>query len=156
MNEPAKPQLEQREVHYEGRVQGVGFRYRTLEIATSYAVTGFVQNLFDGKVVLVAEGVADELDRFLADIERQMHRNMRAYGYGSDRPRANSLVFRFATNNSLARRASEPNAVRQRTVGERLGSGRTRCAEFNVSEGLCSAAICFYSVFCRPGLRPFG
>lgn len=61
-------------VHFSGRVQGVGFRYTTREMAAGFAVTGFVQNLSDGCVLLVAEGTADELDRFLAALQRRMAR----------------------------------------------------------------------------------
>jgi acylphosphatase len=66
------PATERRTVHYAGRVQGVGFRYTVRQIAGSYAVTGFVQNLFDGRVRLVAEGELAELDGFLAEIAETM------------------------------------------------------------------------------------
>lgn len=68
--------LERRTVHYSGRVQGVGFRYSASRIARRYAVTGFVQNLPDGRVLLVAEGAADELDRFLGAIAERMSENI--------------------------------------------------------------------------------
>jgi acylphosphatase len=64
--------MERRRVHFSGRVQGVGFRYTTVAIARRHAVTGYVQNLSDGRVVLVAEGEAAELDRFLADLSETM------------------------------------------------------------------------------------
>jgi acylphosphatase len=53
-------------------VQGVGFRYTTREIAGGFDVVGYVQNLPDGRVLLVAEGEADELDAFLAAVQEQM------------------------------------------------------------------------------------
>ena len=43
-------------VLYSGNVQGVGFRYRTLVVAQGFAVNGFVRNLPDGTVEVVAEG----------------------------------------------------------------------------------------------------
>jgi acylphosphatase len=46
-------------------VQGVGFRYTTQRIAAAFAVTGYVQNLPDGRVRVVGEGEPAELDRFL-------------------------------------------------------------------------------------------
>jgi acylphosphatase len=56
-------------VYYSGRVQGVGFRYTAREVAIGFEVTGFVQNLPDGRVELVAEGEARELEDFLKGIE---------------------------------------------------------------------------------------
>lgn len=56
--------MERREIYYSGRVQGVGFRYTTLQIASGFRVTGYVENLPDGRVHLVAEGTSEELDRF--------------------------------------------------------------------------------------------
>jgi acylphosphatase len=67
---------EQRHIHFRGRVQGVGFRYTTRQIAGSFAVTGYVQNLADGRVLVVAEGDAAELDRFVAAIEEAMKGNI--------------------------------------------------------------------------------
>jgi acylphosphatase len=56
-------------VYFTGRVQGVGFRYTTREVATGFDVTGFVKNLPDGRVELVAEGNATELEEFLKEID---------------------------------------------------------------------------------------
>ena len=53
---------------YEGRVQGVGFRYTTVSIAGRFRVTGFVRNMPDGDVEMVAEGTEGELTAFLAAI----------------------------------------------------------------------------------------
>ena len=66
------PATERRTVHYTGRVQGVGFRYSVRQIAGSLSVTGYVQNLSDGRVRLVAEGEPAELDGFLAQIAETM------------------------------------------------------------------------------------
>lgn len=60
--------MERREVLYRGRVQGVGFRYTTQKVAARFDVTGFVQNLPDGRVLVVAEGQPREIDRFLQAI----------------------------------------------------------------------------------------
>jgi len=53
-----------RRVLYTGRVQGVGFRFTTQRVAAGYDVSGYVRNLSDGRVELVAEGREVELDRF--------------------------------------------------------------------------------------------
>ena len=63
-------------VTYSGRVQGVGFRYTAQHLAAGYAVAGHVRNLADGDVELVAEGEADEVERFLAAVARRMGPNI--------------------------------------------------------------------------------
>lgn len=71
VDHPNRPS-ERREVYYSGRVQGVGFRYAVRQVAAGYAVAGYVRNLPDGRVELVAEGAPRELDRFLAEIAERM------------------------------------------------------------------------------------
>jgi acylphosphatase len=62
---------------FTGRVQGVGFRYTTANIARGYDVTGYVSNLPDGRVELVAEGARRELDDFLREVRDYFHNNIR-------------------------------------------------------------------------------
>lgn len=59
-------------VYFQGHVQGVGFRYSTLEIARGYEVTGFVQNMNDGRVVIEAEGAQEEVKAFVAAVEDRL------------------------------------------------------------------------------------
>lgn len=59
-------------VLFAGAVQGVGFRYRTERVARGYEVTGYVRNLPDGQVELVAEGLRPEVERFLDAVEECM------------------------------------------------------------------------------------
>jgi len=60
-------------VYFSGHVQGVGFRFTTLHIARSYpSVAGFVKNLADGRVELVAEGPSDDIDLFLGEVIKTM------------------------------------------------------------------------------------
>lgn len=70
--------MERREIYYSGRVQGVGFRYTTLQIATGFRVTGYVENLPDGRVHLVAEGPPEELDRFTRAVLARLGHYIRA------------------------------------------------------------------------------
>lgn len=69
--------IEARRVVYSGRVQGVGFRYTARRIAQQHAVKGFVRNLDDGRVELVAEGAAGEIDGLLAEIAEAMSGHIR-------------------------------------------------------------------------------
>ena len=64
-------------IHFSGRVQGVGFRYTCCELAQTCAVAGYVMNLPDGRVKLVAEGDKMELDALLNAIKKRMSRNIR-------------------------------------------------------------------------------
>lgn len=59
-------------VLYSGRVQGVGFRYTTQALAADYAIAGYVRNLANGEVELVAEGEAEVVEAFLAAVAERM------------------------------------------------------------------------------------
>ena len=58
------------QVHYEGRVQGVGFRWTVKDLSREFDVAGPVKNLPDGRVEVVAQG--DEADAFLDAIRRSV------------------------------------------------------------------------------------
>jgi acylphosphatase len=64
-------------VYFTGCVQGVGFRYNTSSIARRYDVAGYVRNCPDGRVELVAEGSARELDEFLREVREFFSSNIR-------------------------------------------------------------------------------
>jgi acylphosphatase len=53
-----------------GRVQGVGFRFFTQDIARREGLTGIVRNLADGRVEVVAEGDDESLTRLEAALRR--------------------------------------------------------------------------------------
>ncbi|MGH8048331.1 MAG: acylphosphatase [Chthoniobacterales bacterium] len=57
-----------RQIFYEGRVQGVGFRYTVKNLARGFDVLGSVRNMPDGRVELLAGGEQDELEAFLESI----------------------------------------------------------------------------------------
>jgi acylphosphatase len=59
-------------VQYHGRVQGVGFRYTVQNLAEGYRITGYVRNLPNGDVEVVAEGSAEQVDKFLKAIAYRM------------------------------------------------------------------------------------
>ena len=58
--------------HFDGRVQGVGFRYTTQNLAMQYDVNGYVRNTNDGKVELVVEGPDDQMKHLLDDLKQRM------------------------------------------------------------------------------------
>lgn len=49
-----------------GRVQGVSFRYYTQRRAEELGLSGFVRNLWDGNVEVVAEGQRPAVEKLLA------------------------------------------------------------------------------------------
>ncbi len=62
---------------FSGTVQGVGFRYTTQQLARRFPVTGFVKNLPNGQVELVAEGEERKLQEFLADLKEEFQTYIR-------------------------------------------------------------------------------
>ncbi len=58
------------QVEVKGHVQGVGFRAFVSETAKKYQVTGTVMNRAEGSVEIVAQGEAEELTAFLADVKK--------------------------------------------------------------------------------------
>lgn len=67
-----KERVAHAKVYFSGHVQGVGFRYMTLQVAKGFEVRGSVKNLADGRVELEAEGEETELKRFVAEVEDQL------------------------------------------------------------------------------------
>jgi acylphosphatase len=65
-----------RHVHYSGKVQGVGFRATAAEIARDYPVTGWVKNLDDGRVELLAEGTEEAVEKFLEAVRKRWKDNI--------------------------------------------------------------------------------
>jgi acylphosphatase len=55
-------------VIFEGRVQGVGFRYTVKQLAMGFDVIGDVKNLPDGTVELNLMGEEEEVDEFIREI----------------------------------------------------------------------------------------
>jgi acylphosphatase len=53
-----------------GFVQGVGFRYFAIRSARRYGIVGYVRNLPDGRVEVVAEGSPQAMDAFKNDLEQ--------------------------------------------------------------------------------------
>jgi acylphosphatase len=54
-----------------GRVQGVGFRYTTANLAREFGVRGYVRNRSDGSVELVAQGAGADVEGLLTELDQQ-------------------------------------------------------------------------------------
>ena len=54
----------------EGRVQGVGFRYFVRQHVAALPISGWVRNLVDGRVELVAEGRQTDLESLLKTLRQ--------------------------------------------------------------------------------------
>ncbi|MDR1771695.1 MAG: acylphosphatase [Hungatella sp.] len=56
-----------------GRVQGVGFRFRTQQLARGLGLTGWVRNLDDGQVEMEVQGRDAEIDRLLDSLRKDRY-----------------------------------------------------------------------------------
>jgi len=60
------------QLKYSGYVQGVGFRWKALGIAESHGLTGYVENLPDKSVYIIAEGKEEDILAFMENIKTAM------------------------------------------------------------------------------------
>ena len=58
-------------IFFSGDVQGVCFRYRSFYIAQSLGLTGWVENLWDGRVEMEVQGSEVSIREMLARIQQQ-------------------------------------------------------------------------------------
>ncbi len=56
-----------------GKVQHVGFRYTAMYLARELYLTGWVKNLYDGSVLMEAQGGTAQLRKFLIQLKSQKH-----------------------------------------------------------------------------------
>lgn len=57
---------------YRGTVQGVGFRNTTQRLAERFSVAGYVRNLPNGDVEVVAQGEPNDVEEFLRAVSGRM------------------------------------------------------------------------------------
>ena len=55
-------------INFSGRVQGVGFRYTTKQLALGFDIVGSVRNREDGTVELDVMGDEEEVSEFITEI----------------------------------------------------------------------------------------
>ena len=58
-------------IYFSGDVQGVGFRFRSYYIAQSLGLTGWVENMWDGRVEMEVQGSESAIQELLARIRQQ-------------------------------------------------------------------------------------
>ncbi len=58
------------EITVKGRVQGVGFRYFVKKTAEKHGIKGYVKNLSDGNVFIVAQGEEFKINLFIEEIKK--------------------------------------------------------------------------------------
>jgi len=56
-------------IFYSGNVQGIGLRYTLWDIASGLKICGWVKNLNDGRVEVLAEAEEDTLNGFLSQVK---------------------------------------------------------------------------------------
>ncbi len=61
---------------FSGAVQGVGFRYSVRALALGLNINGWVKNLVDGRVELIAGGDSQNLSNFLEKINQEFKENI--------------------------------------------------------------------------------
>ena len=57
-------------VFFSGAVQGVGFRFTTQRFARELKVTGWVKNLSDGCVEMMAEGPRERIENLIYKLDK--------------------------------------------------------------------------------------
>ncbi len=60
-----------KQVIFEGRVQGVGYRYTVKDLSRGFEVCGWVKNLPEGSVELQVMGEKDEVESFIKEIAEE-------------------------------------------------------------------------------------
>jgi acylphosphatase len=60
-----------KQVIFEGRVQGVGFRYTVKDLSRGFDVCGWVKNLPEGTVELHVMGQSEEVESFIREIAEE-------------------------------------------------------------------------------------
>ncbi len=65
-------------IFYSGIVQGVGFRCATQRLARASDINGWVRNLSDGRVEILAEGSQENIQKMTSHIEDHFREAIRS------------------------------------------------------------------------------
>jgi acylphosphatase len=61
---------------FQGKVQGVGFRYAAKMLAGKYNLVGWVKNNDDGSVILVTDGLKNDIQSLIDSLQDGFHDNI--------------------------------------------------------------------------------
>ncbi|MEM9924040.1 MAG: acylphosphatase [Cyanobacteria bacterium P01_D01_bin.50] len=65
MSNPTQPKQIRAHAFISGKVQGVGYRYSTMNVATKLGLNGWVRNLPDSRVEAVFEGTPEVIEEMI-------------------------------------------------------------------------------------------
>ena len=68
--EHSEPELRRLYLHFEGEVQGVGFRWTARHVAEELELTGWVRNEPDGSVTMELQGTTNQIGTFFTLFDR--------------------------------------------------------------------------------------
>ena len=88
--------LKRVEAVYSGMVQGVGFRFTAQRLAEGLDIKGWVKNLPNGAVQLVAEGSEDNLHKLLGQLKTHFKDDIKNAGINWQEPTGKFSDFRVA------------------------------------------------------------
>ena len=60
-------------IYFSGRVQGVGFRYTAAFLARSLRLSGWVENLWDGRVEMEVQGELSDIRKLLIRLKGERY-----------------------------------------------------------------------------------
>lgn len=66
-------------IFVDGRVQGVGFRFRTWHYAERLGLTGWVRNLADGRVEMELQGAEEAMDKLFGYLREDQYIEIEEY-----------------------------------------------------------------------------
>ena len=85
--------IQRKRVFFSGRVQGVGFRYTTKQLSRQFSVAGWVRNRTDGRVEMLVEGPATEVNAFVDQILTRTHGQIVSFDKTSEDPQGDLQGF---------------------------------------------------------------
>ncbi|HUS51246.1 MAG TPA: acylphosphatase [Candidatus Paceibacterota bacterium] len=62
---------------FQGKIQGVGFRYAAKMLAEKYNLAGWVENNNDGSVTLVVEGLEESMESLINNLKDYFQDNIK-------------------------------------------------------------------------------